>query len=31
MHSLLVDDPEGPDDVAVNHDHSLYGAPKVEP
>jgi Ribbon-helix-helix protein, copG family len=27
----LVDDPEGPDDVAVNHDHYLYGAPKVEP
>jgi hypothetical protein len=24
----LVDDPEGPDDVAVNHDHYLYGAPK---
>ena len=27
----LVDDPDGPDDVAVNHDHYLYGAPKVEP
>ena len=27
----LVNDPEGPDDVAVNHDHYLYGAPKVEP
>jgi hypothetical protein len=27
----LVDDPDGPDDVAVNHNHYLYGAPKVEP
>jgi len=27
----LVDDPDGPTDVAVNHDHYLYGAPKVEP
>ena len=25
----LVDDPDGPDDVAENHDHYLYGAPKV--
>jgi len=24
----LVDDPDGPVDVAVNHDHYLYGAPK---
>ncbi len=24
----LVDDPRGPDDVAENHDHYLYGAPK---
>jgi hypothetical protein len=24
----LVDDPEGPTDVAANHDHYLYGAPK---
>lgn len=24
----LVDDPEGPDDVAEEHDHYLYGAPK---
>jgi predicted transcriptional regulator len=24
----LVDDPEGPTDVAENHDHYLYGAPK---
>lgn len=24
----LVDDAEGPDDVAENHDHYLYGAPK---
>lgn len=24
----LVEDPEGPDDVAENHDHYLYGAPK---
>lgn len=24
----LVDEPEGPDDVAENHDHYLYGAPK---
>lgn len=27
----LVDDPEGPTDVAVNHDHYLYGAPKERP
>ena len=27
----LVDDPDGPDDVAENHDHYLYGHPKVEP
>jgi hypothetical protein len=27
----LVDDPEGPDDVAENHDHYLYGAPKETP
>ena len=26
----LVDDPDGPTDQAVNHDHYLYGAPKVE-
>jgi short subunit dehydrogenase-like uncharacterized protein len=24
----LVDDPDGPDDVAEHHDHYLYGAPK---
>jgi hypothetical protein len=24
----LVDDPDGPDDVAENHDHYLYGAAK---
>lgn len=24
----LVDDPHGPADVAENHDHYLYGAPK---
>ncbi len=24
----LVEDAEGPDDVAENHDHYLYGAPK---
>ena len=24
----LVDDPRGPDDVAAEHDHYLYGAPK---
>ncbi|MGH3048596.1 MAG: ribbon-helix-helix protein, CopG family [Gaiellaceae bacterium] len=24
----LVDDAVGPDDVAENHDHYLYGAPK---
>jgi hypothetical protein len=24
----LVDDETGPDDVAVQHDHYLYGAPK---
>lgn len=23
----LVDDPEGPDDVAEEHDHYVYGAP----
>ncbi len=27
----LVDDPRGPDDVAENHDHYLYGAPKERP
>jgi hypothetical protein len=27
----LVDDPTGPDDVAENHDHYLYGAPKQRP
>ena len=27
----LVDDLEGPDDVAENHDHYLYGAPKERP
>jgi hypothetical protein len=27
----LVDDPEGPDDVAEQHDHYLYGAPKRRP
>jgi hypothetical protein len=27
----LVDDPAGPDDVAENHDHYLYGAPKERP
>jgi hypothetical protein len=27
----VVDDADGPTDVAVNHDHYLYGAPKVEP
>jgi hypothetical protein len=27
----LVDDPDGPDDVAENHDHYLYGAPKERP
>ena len=27
----LVDDPHGPDDVAENHDHYLYGAPKDRP
>ncbi|MGH8897431.1 MAG: ribbon-helix-helix protein, CopG family [Egibacteraceae bacterium] len=26
----LVDDSEGPDDVAVNHDHYLYGGPKAQ-
>lgn len=26
----LVGNPDGPDDVAVNHDHYLYGAPKVQ-
>lgn len=25
----LIDEAEGPDDVAENHDHYLYGAPKV--
>jgi hypothetical protein len=25
----LVDDAGGPDDVAENHDHYLYGAPKA--
>lgn len=24
----LVEDADGPDDVAENHDHYLYGAPK---
>lgn len=24
----LVNDPDGPSDQAVNHDHYLYGAPK---
>jgi hypothetical protein len=27
----LVDDPGGADDVAENHDHYLYGAPKENP
>ena len=27
----LVDDPRGPDDVAENHDHYLYGAPRERP
>ncbi len=27
----LVDDPHGPDDVAENHDHYLYGAAKERP
>lgn len=27
----LVDDAQGPDDVAENHDHYLYGAPKERP
>ena len=27
----LVDDPSGPDDVAENHDHYLYGAEKERP
>lgn len=27
--SGLVGDPEGPDDVAEEHDHYLYGAPKA--
>ncbi len=26
----LVDNPEGPDDVALNHDHYLYGAAKAD-
>ncbi|MCP9491673.1 MAG: ribbon-helix-helix domain-containing protein [Solirubrobacteraceae bacterium MAG38_C4-C5] len=25
----LVDDEEGPDDVAAHHDHYLYGAPRA--
>lgn len=27
----LVENQQGPTDVAVNHDHYLYGAPKVRP
>lgn len=27
----LVDNPDAPTDLAVNHDHYLYRAPKVEP
>lgn len=27
--SGLAGDPEGPDDVAEEHDHHLYGAPKT--
>jgi hypothetical protein len=27
----LVDDVEGPDDVAEQHDHYIYGAPKKTP
>lgn len=27
----LVDDPDGPDDVAAQHDHYLYGTPKRVP
>ena len=27
----LVPDEIGPDDVAENHDHYLYGAPKAKP
>jgi hypothetical protein len=27
----LVQDASGPDDVAENHDHYLYGAPKERP
>jgi hypothetical protein len=27
----LVDDPHGPNDVAENHDHYLYGAQKERP
>lgn len=27
----LVPDEHGPDDVAENHDHYLYGAPKAHP
>lgn len=27
----LVEDANGPDDVAENHDHYLYGAPKKRP
>ncbi len=26
----LVNDPAGPTDQAVNHDHYLYGAPKTD-
>jgi hypothetical protein len=26
----LVDDPDGPDDVAENHDHYLYGSAKEQ-
>ena len=27
----MVGEPEGPEDVAEEHDHYLYGAPKREP
>lgn len=27
----LVEDPAGPDDVAEEHDHYLYGAPRRDP
>lgn len=27
----LVDDEDGPDDVAAQHDHYLYGAPRERP